>query len=308
MLIRPPFPKVIDSSLMSSFRACPRRCELEYFNHWKPVNQSVHLVAGKAYAEGLEAARRAFYGEGKSSEDSIALGLVALLKAYGDFQCPVDSAKSLERTAGAYEFYFSRYPLDTDPATPARLAGGKLGVEFSFSEPLYIRHPETGDPLLYVGRLDMLCDYAGGLYGLDDKTTSQLGASWPKQWDLRSQFTGYTWGAAKAGISLAGFLIRGVSILKTKYDTLEALTYRPEWMLERWEKNLYRSLDRMIQMWKEGYFDYNLDHSCQDFGGCSFRQICLAKNPEVWLAGSFEQRVWNPVSRTEMLLNEVKGD
>lgn len=230
-------------------------------------------------------------------------GLASLIHSYGNFQCPADSAKSLERTAGAYEFYFSRYPLEFEEAVPVQLDGGKLGVEFSFSEPLDVLHPETGDPLLYVGRLDMLCNYAGGVYGLDDKTTSQLGASWPKQWDLRSQFTGYAWGCARAGIPLDGFLIRGVSILKMKYDTLQAITFRPKWMIDRWYENLNRSLIQMVNMWREGYFDYNLDHSCQDFGGCIFRQICLSKNPEPWLEGSFEQRVWDPVHRTEKLLN-----
>jgi hypothetical protein len=290
---------------MSSFKACPRQCELEYFRHWKPHNQSVHLIAGAAYATGLETARRAFYSDKKQSSDAIAEGLAALLHSYGDFACPPESAKSAERTAGAFEFYFSRYPLEFEEAVPVQLDGGKLGVEFSFSEPLDILHPETGDPLLYVGRLDMLCDYAGGVYGLDDKTTSQLGATWPKQWDLRSQFTGYAWGCAKAGIPLNGFLVRGVSILKTKYDTMQAITYRPEWMIERWYENLNRSLKSMIRMWEDGYFDYNLDNSCGGFGGCMFRQICLSKNPDPWLEGSFEQRVWDSVNRTNILLKDI---
>ena len=303
--MRPPFPRVIDSSLMSSFRSCPRKFELEYLNHWKPHNQSVHLVAGGAYASGLEAARNAFYGQNRTPEESIDIGREVLIRTYGNFQCPPDSAKSVERTAGAYDFYFSQYPLEADAATPAVLAGGRLGIEFSFSEPLDILHPETKDPLLYVGRLDMLCNFAGGLYGLDDKTTSQLGVSWPKQWDLRSQFTGYTWGAAKAGIPLDGFLIRGVSILKTKYATMQSITYRPEWAVDRWYRNLIRSLRVMIEMWEEGYFDYNLDHSCQDFGGCVFRQVCLSQNPEPWLNSRFEQRVWDPVKRTEYLLKDI---
>jgi len=296
------FPSVIDSSLMSSFKACPRKFELEYGQHWKPKGQSVHLVAGKAYAEGLEYARRAFYSGGKSPEESLEIGRQALTEAYGDFECPPDSAKSLIRTLGALEFYFQNYPLASDVITPAQLPGNKLGIEFSFSEPLDFLHPVTKDPLLYVGRLDMLVSYAGNYYGLDDKTTSQLGASWSKQWDLRSQFTGYSWGIQKSGINLNGFFIRGVSILKTKYDTQQAITYRPQWMIDRWYENLLKSLTRMQQMWEEGYFDYNLDHSCDDYGGCPFKRVCLSSNPETWLPGSFEQKVWNPVLRTETLL------
>jgi hypothetical protein len=301
---RPPFPEAIDSSLIAAFHSCPRKCQLEYFEHWKPKQQSVHLVAGAAYAKGLEVARTEYYLNGRPSIEAIASGLLALIKSYGDFECPPDSAKSLERTAGAFEYYFTQYPLETDKAVPVTLPGGNKGIEFSFAEPIAAIHPETGNPLLYVGRMDMICEFAGGWFGEDDKTTSQLGASWPKQWDLRSQFTGYCWGAAANNLPLNGFLVRGVSILKSKYDTLQAITYRPQWMIDRWYEQLLCDVHRMLQMWESGYFDYNLDHACSEFGGCSFKQICLSEpaNQPAWLATNFERRRWDPVTREETLL------
>lgn len=117
-----------------------------------------------------------------------------------------------------------------------------------------------------------------------------------------SQFTGYVWGAARAGIKLDGFLVRGVSILKTKYDTMEAITYRPEWQLDRWETQLYRDIRRMIAMWEEGYWDYNLDHACAEYGGCTYRQICLMRDPTALLQQQFERKIWNPITRQETLL------
>jgi len=172
------FPEVIDSTLLSSFRSCPHKANLAYFQHYKPKVQSIHLHAGKAYAAGLEAARVAFFQEGHSEEDAKALGLKKLIEEYGDFDCPPDSAKSLERMCGALEYYFSVWPLSTDKAVPITLPSGKRGVEFSFIEPLEINHPETGNPLLYSGRMDTVVNYAGGIFGEDDKTTSQLGAKW----------------------------------------------------------------------------------------------------------------------------------
>ena len=303
MIERPPFPSVLDSSILAAFRSCPRKFELEYLHHWKPLEPSVHLIAGGAYAKGIEVARIAYFVLGEHEQDAIAQGLNACLLAYGDFECPPDSPKSCERTVGALEYYFSRYPLASDRAIPITLPGGKRGIELSFAEPLDLPHPETGDPLLYCGRLDQAVDFDGLVLGEDDKTTSQLGASWPKQWDLRSQFTGYVWGMGRIGIKLDGFLIRGVSILKTKYDTLEAITYRPEWQIERWERQVLRDVRRMIGLWEEGYFDYNLDHACSEYGGCGFRQACLMNDPQPLLEQRFVQRVWNPLTRTETLLD-----
>lgn len=302
MTTRPPFPEVLDSTIIASFRSCPRKMQLAYLEHYKPKVVSVHLHAGAAYAAGLEAAREAFYLHGIPEREAVEIGLGALIKSYGDFECPEDSAKSLNRMMGAFEFYFERYPMSSDKAVPVTLPGGKKGIEFSFAEPIDALHPETGNPLLYVGRMDMICDYAGGWFGEDDKTTSSLGASWPKQWDLRSQFTGYCWGAEKAGFPLQGFLVRGVSILKTKYDTMQALTYRPKWMIERWYEQLLRDVARLKTMWETGLFDYSLDHACTEYSGCEFRQVCLSQDPEPWLRGSFQRKIWDPVNRREIIL------
>ena len=299
---RPPFPAVLDSTIIAAFRSCPQKAFLEFFQHWKSRDPSVHLHAGAAYAAGLEAAREAFYINGSSPEESIGIGLHALLTHYGTFECPEDSPKSATRMAGALEFYFDRYPLGVDDAIPITLPGGKRGIEFSFCEPLEATHPESGDPLLYSGRMDMIVDKEGMVLGEDDKTASQLGASWPRQWDLRSQFTGYVWGASRTGLKLHGFLVRGVSILKSKYDTMEAITYRPDWQVERWYKQLHADIARMKRCWEEGYFDFNLDHACTEYGGCHFRQVCLMAEPEALLNQSFQRRRWDPVLRTETIL------
>lgn len=302
--MKPPFPAVLDSTIMAAFKSCEQKAYLEYVQHWKPRNQSVHLHAGAAYATGQEVTRKSFYVDGHSAEDSLAAGVGALLAAYGDFECPSDSAKSAERTAGALEFYYSHYRLGEDKAVPMVLPGGRLGIEFSFLEPLSLTHPTSGEPLLYSGRMDMMCNYEGMNLGEDDKTASQLGASWPKQWDLRSQFTGYVWGAARAGIKLDGFLVRGVSILKTRYDTLESITHRPGWQIERWERQLERDIRRMIQAWEEGYWGWNLDHACTEYGGCPFRNVCQMREPEALLKLQFQRRRWDPVARTETVLPE----
>lgn len=287
--------------MIAEYKACQQKFNLTYLAEWKPKEPSVHLHAGAAFAKGLEAARSAFYVDEYTPEDAQAIGLKALLEFYGDFQCPADSAKSAERMAGAFEFYFSRYPLNQD-SPPITLPGGKRGIEFSFAHPLPIKHPNTGNPLLYVGRMDALLNYAGGVFICDEKTTTQLGASWSRQWDLRAQFTGYAWGCAQAGIRVDGAIVRGVSILKTKYDTQEAISYRPDWQVERWYDQLIEWIDEIKVNWMRGKWRHNLDHSCAEYGGCSFRSACCSTDPSPWLETYFERRHWNPLLRTEVKL------
>lgn len=326
----PIFPEFIDSSMMGSLKSCEELFRKTYIEHWKPRDASVHLHAGAAFAKGLEVARDAYYtghaqrylkvkdsdsGEEirqwfrsfdpsfqANSDSAIALGLQALLASYGSFECPEDSAKSASRMAGAFEFYFANYPLTDDDQQPIILPGGRRGIEFSFAEPLPINHPTTGNPLLYVGRLDMLMNFAGGTFMEDDKTTTQLGASWSRQWDLRSQFTGYAWGCGKAGIHVDGAVIRGVSILKTKYDTQQAISYRPEWQIDRWYNETLEWIERAKATFLKGNWLHNLDHACAEYGGCTFRQCCASQDEKPWLEANFERRVWNPVLRNEKKL------
>ena len=301
---RPMFPNTFDSTMLGAFRSCPQKMFRTYVEHWKPKSESVHLIAGGAFAKGIEVARKAFYEQAKSEEDAIAEGLHALLVAYGDFETPPDSAKSATRMAGALEFYFENYPLAAASAVPVRFADGKLAIEFSFAEPLDINHPVTGDPILYTGRADMIAEFCGGVYCVDEKTTSSLGASWGKQWEMRSQFTGYQWAANRAGVNVQGTLVRGVSILKTKYDHLQHVTYRSQHEVDRWLDQTHRDIARAMKMWEDGYWDFSLDHACAEYGGCSMVSICKSATPNDWLEVYFERRVWDPLARRELSVAE----
>ena len=305
-MTRPMFPHAFDSTMIASGRSCPQKLYRQYVEHWKPKTESVHLVAGGAFAKGIELARKAYY-EGISTlptvdyiegpngmerkvtwtdspfhgtrEDAEAIGIAGLIAAYGDFECPADSAKSLERTAGALEFYFANYPLGADGMEPLKFANGARAIEFAFAQPLPVNHPVTGDPILYTGRCDMIAEFANGIYVVDEKTTSSLGASWARQWEMRSQFTGYIWAARDYGIEATGAIVRGVSILKTKYDTQQAITYRAPFEVDRWLDQTCRDIERYIEMWQRGQWDYDLDHACAEYGGCSFVQICKSASP-----------------------------
>lgn len=301
--IRPDFPLVWDNTMRSTFVSCPRKFAYEHLEHWKPQGQSVHLHAGAAWASALERTRLAFYVEGESAEHAVEQGVARFITAYGDFECPDDSAKSRSRMVDAFVFYFERYPLATDPCQPYLGPNGPM-IEFSFIEPLddALLHPVTGDPILYSGRADMIATYAGAVSIFDDKTTSSLGASWAGQWDMRSQFTGYAWAATRYGIPVTQVVVRGISILKTKFDTAQAISHRDDWRIERWRQQVIRDITRAKRSWEEGYWDIVEGDACGSYGGCLFKQPCMSRDPQPWLETAFVRRRWDPVTREEVML------
>lgn len=297
-----PFPQIIDSSTLATFKACPQKFYLNSVCEYKPKGQSVHLVAGKAFARGLEVTRKAFFIGKKAPDEAIAEGLGALTREYGDFQCPPESAKSLERVLGAFEYYFSAYPLG-ELDVPITFGENRRGIEFSFALPLPILNPSTGDPILYSGRMDAICEFAGGIYIVDEKTTSSLGATWSRQWDLRGQFIGYAWGCRESGIKVDGSLIRGVSILKTKYDTAQAVVRHADWQIDEWYSETLWYISQMISLWKENIYPHNYGDSCADYGGCQFKPVCMSQDKAPWLEQGFDRKHWDPIAGIETLLD-----
>jgi hypothetical protein len=178
-------------------------------------------------------------------------------------------------------------------------------VEFNFALPLdaeNLLHPETGEPILYAGRADMVATYAGSLSIYDDKTTSQLGATWANQWNRRGQFSGYSWAAREYGIPATQVVVRGIAILKTTINHAQAITVRTLHHIAEWHAQTIRDIRRAIECWKEGYYDVNLSDACTSYGGCMFQQPCMSNNPEPWLDGQFIRKIWDPVTRTETLI------
>lgn len=294
------FPELVDNTVRSHYRTCGEFFRRRTIQGWDTATPSIHLHAGGAFAHGLEKARRAFHEQGLDEAHALRDGLAALIQFYGPIQAPVTKTgdKSLENVIRAYDSYFKTYPLATDPIRPFKTSSGRYMIEFTFSIPTGIMHPVTGNPILYGGRSDMIGELNGALFVTDEKTASQLGEQWSNNWELDSQFTGYVAAAKMYGYPVAGALVRGVGLLKSKISHAECLVYRSDWEIERWWDQLHRDLARMVSDWKANKYDYALDKSaCNAYGGCQYRMLCSSLNPDQWLPIHFRQNRWNPLDK-----------
>jgi len=292
------FPLFIDSSILSDIKECKKRAYWKHIRGKASRGASIHLVAGGAFARGLEVTRRAFFADGMGAEDALGEGLIALLIAYDTTKLDADyeeHAKSPARIAGALVAYFDRYPIATDILKPA-IINSKPAIEFSFSLELpNCHHPETNEPILYCGRSDMISEYNESLIIVDEKTTMQLGPTWGQKWDLRSQFMGYTWAGKQHGLPVIGAMARGVAIRKTGYDFAQALVQFSDWQIDRWLEQTCRDVNAFIECFKNKYYDYNFGEACTAYGGCEMKRLCTVKDPEPWVDLYYEDHYWNPL-------------
>lgn len=307
------FPRVIDNTMRSDWIACPHRFFRRHCQGLSSDAVNVHLHFGGAMARGLEVARRTF-AAGEPPRLAVAAGAEALIRAWGTFEPPpiqtrTAANKTLDAALVALAEYFTEWPLDTDPVQ-IHHHNGEPAIEFSFAVPIPgSRHPVTGEPLLYAGRFDLIGDYAGGVWGLDDKTTSSLGDHWRAQWRLRGQFTGYVWGAREYGLRLAGFVVRGICILKDNIKLDHVVVARPDWMVDAWLAQLQDDVRVMCEQFlnlteyggaaSDGHpFRQAFDNACSDFNGCSFIDLCTSPTPDNWIS-QFAVRRWDPLLRQE---------
>ena len=105
---RPMFPTPGTAPCLRPSAAARRRCSEPTSSTGSPKAESVHLVAGGAFAKGIQK------WPGEPSTKKVLTVTRPKSKASKPWprptatsQCPPESAKSLERTMGALEFYFS---------------------------------------------------------------------------------------------------------------------------------------------------------------------------------------------------------
>jgi len=302
----PIFPLIITSSLRGTYNECHAKFYNETVCGISPKGQNVHLEFGGSYASALETFRRAYYGPGyrdleprERFENAVTDGLIALFETWGTYEPDEAETKNFDRLVGAYVEYLTTFPPATDHIQPSMFEGSPR-VEFSFLfEIPECFHPVSGDPMLFAGRFDMLGDFNGGLFIFDDKTTGAMGPTWAGQWDLRSQFSAYCYGARINNFPVIGAIVRGMCILKTMYKTREAIVYRPDWMVERWKNRLVWDTKRMIAMWNSGYWPNTGEESgaCSSYGGCPYKLLCQSVNQEAFRNAHYKEYRWDPLAR-----------
>lgn len=324
---KPELPLHIDSTMISCARSCLQKFYLEFVNGYRPKGgKSIDLHAGGCFATAIEEVYTQVHVNKRSLDDALTVAQVRFDLEWGDFEIPEwkKTSKTWERMWEAVVDYFRQYPPLTDHVQPYFNAEGKPTFEFTFAiplEPIISFDPEiagmedgkrlkdshfpchpSGSPFIYTGRLDMMGTYMGRPVWRDEKTSKnnpQTNSNWSEQWDLRSQFIGYTWALQQLGIDCEGGIVRGIGILKEKIGHAEAHKTYSQFIIDRWYEQLRRDLWRIRRAYDEGYWDFNLADGCTSYGNCMFTRVCQSTTPESWL-NEFEIRKWNPLIKDAM--------
>lgn len=293
------FPTIFDSSILLT-SSCPIKFFYQYCLNLSPVSKSIHLHAGGAFAHAVETTRKAFYTERKPLDKALFDGWKSLIAYWGLYEdVPSEgsgSYKDFINVSAAFFDYFRHYNPENDHIQPYKKRDGTPAVEFTFSIPLPILHPDSGEPLIYAGRCDMIGEYQNSICGVDEKTSYTFNSDWSRTFALRGQFIGYTWAIRQFDIPCNMFVVRGVAIQQRSIKHLEAILTYPNWQIERWYKEMLWKISFLKDCWTRKEFPLNYGNECNNYGGCSMMDLCQSSNPENWI-DTFEVRKWNPLEK-----------
>lgn len=295
----PSLPIYFDSTMNAALHSCPKKFYWNYILNKVPLGESIHLVAGGAYAAALHEARTVQFTTEKrlSTDELMTAALPAFLAAWGSYQAPEGHTKSQHNMLYALEQYFERYHPSEDVIQPLSLDNGKPATEFSFAIPMPIKHP-SGEPFLYCGRFDMLGTYADRITVLDDKTTGYFTQNWEKQWLMRGQFLGYVWACQQLGYKTSDCLVRGCAIQKTQIKFLDCPITFPQHIIDRWHADLLKTLNQLVLHHQNDDWPYDFNEACSSYGGCPYMDLCVVGDPLKFM-NNYQDRTWSPINLEE---------
>lgn len=285
-----------DSTSLSTFVTCPRKYLYSILQGWGPVDKSVHLIFGGHYAKALERFHK-LRAEGEDYFPALRNVLRQCLTETWDFEkgVPQDwlhNVKTRETLIRSIVWYLAQY--EDDPMETVILSDGTPAVELSFSF-------ELSEGIVYCGHIDRLVNYAGGTWVQDQKTTgSTLSARYFLQYSPDYQMTGYTMaGQIIFNNPVKGVVIDAAQIAVGFTAFARGFTPRSKPALEEFLVEAKHYIAEAKKCHETGYYPMRRT-SCNNYGGCPFREICAASpvHREALLQAKFTKRDrWDPLKK-----------
>lgn len=293
------FPLRWDSGKIQTLKRCAYQGELKLLYHLRQLEEteaSTDLVAGGAFAAGVEAAKKAFYASPDILDKYIYMdkAIDAASEAYGEHLSDYNY-KTLEHVIKALQVYFDTWALRNDTAKPLKLADGNLAIEWKVEIPLDIMHPDYDIPLIFVGKFDSVVNFFGSNWAMDEKTSNRrLNMNAVERSRSRGQFIGYKWLLSQVGIDIAGVLKRHV-VINSKPSAEQHPLEIESASVDRWLESLYLTLKDFIAVYKgERKSARTFGEGCEVYNrSCTYHDLCVSSQTNFFMS-QFTQAKYVP--------------
>ena len=311
----------IDNSTYETFTTCPRSAEY-YFLQKKERNRDRSALKFGGILHKILETR--YLHSGRVLDDKAkAEMLQAALRGFQDY-CPEEGDhRNYDMAVDFILEYANAYPIESFDVVNIN---NRPAIELPFALPLFdyeinrtipVRNPDGSIEVRYVGtikiiwqgRTDLVIRQGdNNIYGLDHKSTSMMGPTYFKEFELSSQFSGYTWAMEQLlDTRLAGFIINGLGIRKpTKTGKkLEFQRYTinstPS-KIDEWKRNTIHNIGQFIENTITSFHPQNTKWCVGKYGACQFFDVCtlpIEQRQMMLATPDYKTVTWNPLTNED---------
>jgi len=279
--------EVFDPSSLGDADKCKYYYKIKDLERWRPRGTLWNAHFGTQVHSGIEA-----YHETKLlTESHVEAQFAAVSKALElapSLSGSPDNSRTPNTLCRAVSWYGETWGAD-DPFKTVKFNDAPA-VELRFELAI------PGTPWRLSGRIDRLAEWQGDLFIVDIKTTGRvLNYSYWNSWNPSTQFTAYRWACRALGLPVKGVLVEACQTMVNGTRWARQRIDVKEDHINEFERDMVRLVNDVDICHRTEHWPRNRG-SCQMYGGCELRDICLASenNRHRYLDDKFHMVPYEP--------------
>ena len=306
----------IDNSTFETFSTCPRQGEYYFCRKRETAGTRPALFFGDLIHKALEHRYKTEFPYHQTP--AVEAEMVGILeKGYETYTPPDGEFRTLSFGVELINTYGVKYPFEGFQVYNNM-------VERSFAIPIgeveinadvLVLNPDTFETsvrhlkkihIIWTGKIDLVIQQnnVDGLMCADHKTTSMMGPSFFKDFELSHPMLGYNWAARHiTGQPVIGHMMNAIATRKpTRTGTsLEMVRqfYRVEdHQLEEWRMDTMHAVTSIVSQIVGGYLPKHTKWCLGKYGECQYHKVCTMRpeHREIMLSsGEYQDVTWSPL-------------
>lgn len=310
---------LIDNSATEKISTCRRSAEY-YIGQKRQLNSDRWaLTFGRIVHKVLEARARLILQPDVGTHQIHGAMLAVAEQEFQKHTPPEDDFRNYGFLVELIQEYVTTYPFDGFSTV---IHNEKPLIEVGFIHPLgevtlntrcLVRNPDGTTierfvgtvKVMQTGRVDQVISHQGRIYGLDHKTTSMMGPTYFKEFEMSSQMVAYKWAIETlTGFQVTGFIINALGIRKPtrtgkKIEFQRYTVQTSQESVEEWKRDTLMHVSGYLADSIEGFTPKGTKWCVGKYGACEFFDVCTLPQDQrqtLLNTNNYRQVTWDPLN------------
>jgi len=308
---------MIDNSSTEKIMTCRRAAEY-YIGYKRQINGSRWaLTFGRIVHKVMEVRARLI--KSYITPDVVTAMLTVADEEFKKHQPPEDDFRNYAFLVDLINEYNTTYPHESYTTV---VHNQKPLIEIGFIHPLgeitlntrcAVRNPDgsiterfvSTIKIMQTGRIDQVVSHQDKIFGLDHKTTSMMGPTYFKEFEMSSQMVAYKWAIETlTGLPVQGFVINALGLRKPtktgkKLEFQRYVVSTSAESVDEWRRDTLSHLSNYFADCVEGFTPKGTKWCMGKYGACEFFDVCTLPHDQrhtLLNTNNYKTVTWDPLN------------